>query len=323
MLNYDNIPADMRASISAFYDRADEVTKELALELETETVPETIYHYTDGAGLRGILESGKLRLTDIFYLNDPAELRHGVNYAIDALRAAADRGPDEVKLFYREFRKVGSAGGIEASAHFFVTSFSRAGDDLGQWRAYADDGRGYALGFDGKALENAFVKKGDEPISGHATFPITYNDDRLREMQRRIVAEVVPLISETHGRKLSNDIIAAYMAELSVNFSVPILRTSLFFKHKAYANEAEYRFVQIQRGDRPAEKVLYRDRPYSLVRYTEFDWRSIAPGALKEIVIGPAADTAKAGRYSRDCLFAFHLGGSVSLRKSDIPCRAR
>jgi hypothetical protein len=33
--------------------------------------PPIIYHYTNDAGLRGILESGKLWLTDIFDLNDP------------------------------------------------------------------------------------------------------------------------------------------------------------------------------------------------------------------------------------------------------------
>ncbi len=30
---------------------------------------------------------------------------------------------------------------------FFVASFSRAADDLGQWRGYGDDGRGFAVGF--------------------------------------------------------------------------------------------------------------------------------------------------------------------------------
>lgn len=30
---------------------------------------------------------------------------------------------------------------------FFVASFSRARNDLGQWRTYADNGRGFAIGF--------------------------------------------------------------------------------------------------------------------------------------------------------------------------------
>jgi Protein of unknown function (DUF2971) len=38
---------------------------------------------------------------------------------------------------------------------FFALSFSATFDELGQWRAYADDGRGYALGFDTEKLEGA------------------------------------------------------------------------------------------------------------------------------------------------------------------------
>jgi hypothetical protein len=32
------------------------------------------------------------------------------------------------------------------------------------------------------------------------------------------------------------------MTELSVSLSIPILRAALFFKHKAYGHEEEYRF---------------------------------------------------------------------------------
>ena len=46
-------------------------------------------------------------------------------------------------------------GGIEQVAHFFVCCFSKAEEDLGQWRAYADNGRGYSIGFDAHMLEQA------------------------------------------------------------------------------------------------------------------------------------------------------------------------
>jgi len=37
------------------------------------SVPELLYHYTDSAGLQGILESRTLWATDIRYLNDETE----------------------------------------------------------------------------------------------------------------------------------------------------------------------------------------------------------------------------------------------------------
>jgi hypothetical protein len=42
---------------------------------EGEEPPHIIYHYTGDVGLRGILETGQLWLTDVYGLNDPSELR--------------------------------------------------------------------------------------------------------------------------------------------------------------------------------------------------------------------------------------------------------
>ena len=36
----------------------------------------------------------------------------------------------------------------EAASHFFICCFSGDSDDLGQWRAYDDNGQGFALAFD-------------------------------------------------------------------------------------------------------------------------------------------------------------------------------
>ena len=81
---------------------------------------------------------------------------HGVGSAFDILGEFAKAAPEreEVAEFARVFKGVLSSG-IERIANYFVCCFSTNGDDLGQWRAYADDGKGYALGFDGPALVRA------------------------------------------------------------------------------------------------------------------------------------------------------------------------
>jgi hypothetical protein len=122
--------------------------------------------------LKGILETGEIWLTDIFSLNDPSELRHGLSHALKILNTKAATGPPESKIFAKDFGAFTQQGGIQRSAHYFMCSFSSCGDDLGQWRAYADNGRGYALGFDGKGLEKAFDKQGRAPIL--RALPITY-----------------------------------------------------------------------------------------------------------------------------------------------------
>ena len=79
--------------------------------------PDIIYHYTDGIGLRGILETGNIWFTDIFNLNDPTELRHGLQEASKILDDEAQRGPDELK-FLANITKGLFTGNIESMAHF-------------------------------------------------------------------------------------------------------------------------------------------------------------------------------------------------------------
>jgi hypothetical protein len=94
----------------------------------------------------------------------------------------------------------------------------------------------------------------------------------------------------------------------------------LYFKHEAYSNEQEYRFLQIFRGDANPE-VKFRQHPYSLVRYREFGWKKKGPSALCKIMLGPAADRKIAAEFARSCLRFFHDGG-VEISHSEIPFRA-
>jgi len=305
--------------IDEFYRQADEIVNSFAWKLDEKPPPSLIYHYTDGEGLRGILESGGLWLTDIFNLNDPTELRHGLKHAVEILKQRAEKGPREIKVFSEIFQKM-EHDGLEQIAHYFVCCFSKDGDDLGQWRAYADNGRGYAIGFDGVLLVQAFVDSATNN-SNHWTFPITYEDDELREMHENIIDKFIPLYSYPGGRNFASGQITGYLRELSTRFAEPILRSALLFKHKAYTNEQEYRFLQVHQAG-PLDGVKHRNRPYSLIRYREFDWRTVAARSLKKIIIGPAADKSLAHQFADDCLRAFHRVAGVEIAHSDIPYRA-
>lgn len=321
-LPHDNdVPVDMQAELDKFDHAAETLIASFLGPIDSQPAPPRIYHYTNDMGLRGILESGNLWVTDIFNLNDPSELSHGFSHAVKTLNDMAAGGPPETKLFGEQFRIFATEGGIRASAHYFVCSFSADGDDLGQWRAYADNGRGYALGFDGPVLENGFTRLANEPIPNNSTFPVTYNDTRLTALHREIIEAAFPLISLPRGKGLSTEAIKAYMRELSILVSMHALRAALFFKHEAYRNEQEFRFLQVHRADIPPPEVKFRNRPHSLVRYRKFDWRRAAPRSLTRVVIGPAADQERATQFVRDCLATFHPH-AVEITRSEIPYRA-
>jgi hypothetical protein len=299
-----------RSEIDEYQAAADATLGSFIGRFDGQPPPNTIYHYTDDRGLRGIIESGKLWFTDIFDLNDPSELRHGFSFAVKALDDREKSKPTGAAVaLAQDFARFLHDGGIEHAAHFFVCCFSSDGDELVQWRAYADDGRGYALGFSGQKLENEFTQPTGTPTEEHSTFPITYDDAMLDTIQGEMADSLFRLVGSA----------SAFDQEWSIYHSVNAMRATIFFKHPAYRNEKEFRFQQLYRVDR-APEVEFRQRPYSLVRFRQFDWRPVAPDALKEIVVGPAAGVAEM-QFAVDCVAAYNPAHRIDIKKSRIPYR--
>ncbi|HEY1901605.1 MAG TPA: DUF2971 domain-containing protein [Terracidiphilus sp.] len=273
--------------------------------LTSQKAPTSIYHYTNDAGLKGILEYGTLWLSDISSLNDPSELNHGFEVAIRELKRMVADGPRESREFASGLECVDKKKIIQESADFFICSFSLCGDDLGQWRAYADNGRGFALEFDADALEREFTR--DEEHD--ASFFLTYNDAELAGLDRQIIVKMLHLAQ-----------LPSYKNALSIDFMKYAATAAIFFKHMAYKNEMEYRFLETYSvGTTPC--VNWRARRNSLIRYREFDWRSAVPGALKKIIVGPA-DQEKAFQFASECLRWYPKSGNVPITCSSIPYRA-
>jgi hypothetical protein len=268
--------------------------------LTLETPPRLIYHYTNDVGLKGILESGKLWLTEVSSLNDPSELNHGFGVAVRELKGMVINEPTESQKFAADLELVAAKDTIQKSADFFICSFSLCGDDLGQWRAYADNGRGFALGFDAAALEAG---------SKLDSFPLAYDDDKLAEIDREIIAKALPL-----ARFLN------FKDDLSIAFMTYVTNTAIYFKHPAYKSEIEYRFLEAFSAD-ASPSVCWRARRNALIRYREFDWRNAAPRALKEIIVGPA-DQGNARRFANECLCWHPDAENVAIIPSLIPYKA-
>jgi hypothetical protein len=120
----------------------------------------TLWHYTNGAGFIGIVESGTIYATQVACLNDSTEIRYATKLYRDAVielqRAEHD---NEVSNQFLTKLLEGMPENPALPAHgpsrFFVACFSSRDDDLAQWRAYSDGGEnGYALGFKARGLNN-------------------------------------------------------------------------------------------------------------------------------------------------------------------------
>jgi hypothetical protein len=110
-----------------------------------------LYHYTDGRGLSGIAESQTIWFTDYRHLNDPSELSYGVDKARDLIRLKETGADADGRAFLQYSRDMLLPKNF-SWLQLFIASFSRDRDELGQWRAYADNGRGYALGLQARVF---------------------------------------------------------------------------------------------------------------------------------------------------------------------------
>ena len=320
---------DEQKAWSAYTSQAREITDNFQREIEGREMPEILYHYTNDVGLRGILESGKLWLTDVFHMNDPSEARYGFQVFMDVLTNAVAARP-ELKNFSELLRRDNEQREAESLklSLLYSCSFSMEGDDLGQWRAYADDGRGFALGFHKQSLKDAFTRivsttEENWPMEDFLTFPVRYGDKKLKALFAELVDAMLKHNDWLQQNLSQSDFETGrepIMLRLDAIWRAKEL--SLFFKHTAYENEREYRFLfqhfYNQSGNPSGLK--WRSRPYEMVKYLEFDWRSGCPDALRVIRIGPSADQDKAKRFVRECERMFKLA-SVTIERSEIPYR--
>jgi hypothetical protein len=316
------IPTILQEAVAEFEEWSEQ---HLALEKSWNTVAVPLYHYTDGRGLKGILESETIWFTDYRHLNDPSELIHGIRVAKDVIRMVAAGADGRVRLFLDMLADLFSLDNFSDTLEFLIASFSRERDDLGQWRAYADNGRGYALGFapvlfgivEGpvhEPNENVFVgsvlyetsdvsTRHHQAVEKAASIFLQAADANFLLMQDKAVG--IPFM-----REMANTVIAS-----------PLIWNCLTSKHPAYAHEQEMRMVILGMRDRLLPYVATRIRGSEFVPYIVHKMPLRQPHSIVEIVVGPAAP-ADAERSVQMMLHSLGADPNLPIRRSDVPYRA-
>ena len=106
---------------------------------------EIFYHYCSANTFYKIISSKSLWLCDIRHMNDCEELLYGEKQFMNILcksnlpKALIENILDIYKQFYN-------------SLVLLSISFSESGEILSQWRGYADDAKGFCIGFDANSL---------------------------------------------------------------------------------------------------------------------------------------------------------------------------
>jgi hypothetical protein len=264
----------------------------LGEEEARDRVERPLYHYTDAAGLKGIFETRQMWFTDYRHLNDPSEMHLGMERAHQALRAAEEGADGRVGLFLRFAADLFSQENLDTLG-FFVASFSRARNDLGQWRAYADNGRGFAIGYAPRMFE-VRPDLSASPDENAFLGPVVYDSNGAVSRHRLAIVQAASIFLE------AADANADLLRDRAVGlpfmriFSLRLIASSLIWnalttKHPAYEREEEVRMSIMGTTAALLSVTRTRTRAGEIVPYIAHPWAVQGPKDVAEIVIGPAA----------------------------------
>lgn len=142
-----------RIARNVFERVANEINKVAEATGSDPHTPSVIYHYGSLRTLRGMVEENELWMTPMGYLNDTREFIHGRGIALTQFNAEK-QNKNSVSEFLDVYDSTADQLRAQDRNDIFVCCFATHGDQLSQWRGYAANGYGYAIGIDTALLRN-------------------------------------------------------------------------------------------------------------------------------------------------------------------------
>lgn len=278
------------------------------------TVPEVVYHYCSLSTFMSIISSKTLRMTNITKSNDCRELEYCAHMYGSRLEKkfsqpmweAYYQKDDPSSSWNIDFYQLIYNALNNAALTYYTACFSSAPDKLSQWRGYAGDGCGIAIGFSTQHLQEK-CRTQSKPFRFK---PINYSNDLGINLD-----SFFPGASERIGPTVFENALLRIISKLTYN--------AVFLKHPSFAEEEEWRFVFYPFGqitdlrenslqynassyqhffdmmndhmmpysetneDLKLSKIQFLQRGNAILSYVDMDFSQIRRSFIKEIVFGP------------------------------------
>ena len=226
-----------------------------------------MYHYCSMQSFFGIIKSNSIWLNDVSKTNDVYEYSWILEIMEDILHEV-----DLADKFDKNYLK-------NSFIRFFqphMACFSREVDSLSQWRGYADDGRGIAIGFNRRYFERNKDQVNKEII----VEDIIYDPVKQRQKVERL------LMRELGRLARSGEPQGFFTLELEMLSH--IIKYGQAFKHESFKEEKEIRIIHGY-SDLLAEPDMFKYRVArdDLLSYIEFSLNVNNEDSITEIIIGP------------------------------------
>jgi hypothetical protein len=209
-----------------------------------------LFHYTDAAAIKAIIEFNMMRLTDMRYLNDSEEVSHATRIVLEEVNSG--KLHHRLNNDYAELASEYVVGQFKSllekkfSGHpIYSLSFSAAGDLLSQWRSYGS----YSLEID------------PEKWNCHLTQCI-YDPERVRN---RLFMPTIDALRAV-GRDLRD--YAGRVEYIGTESYMDLIKTIATVKHPGFSEEQEFRLLLDERSQH-VDNVKYRVRSEMLIPFVE------------------------------------------------------
>jgi len=265
----------------------------------------TFYHYTTHDGLEGILRSGGLRATYRKLMNDTGEFEYARSVVFKALDEVQKRHDlPSVALSITEYTLLNLKNMLEDTTDVsssFCACFTVSPDHAEQWQTYAENGNGFAIGFDIPLLlkyQKDFTKAGLEYIY---CLPVLYNKkDQIDIVHRLVESGIQDLKRFADNVSQQSEYLTSLRDEITKEIVTCLLVLIDFIKSERYASEKEIRFIlDANDANLAPSKVEYYKRgdktiPFVFLNLCSPDTKRLP---LAEIKVGPNASFAQEKRY--------------------------
>jgi len=278
-----------------------------------------LYHYTTAEGLIGIIgkeknDKKKIWATNIFYLNDWEEFIAGIKMAqkyLEQLRDKASTKIDSQRFDWliKEIKNIGP----NRSLSVYVSSFSKNGDELSQWRAYCSKG-GYAIGFPISRLR---------ALAGKQEFVLkrcVYSKSQQDKIIRQTVDETLQMkLSPIQILQAGPDAESLLRCTLSNHLIWKLAQVCPLIKNNAFRNEEEYRLISKPHAGNKFD-IKFRDQKGSIIPYVEFSLDDEILSRKIEATVSPTPhpEESHASVYG---LLRWRTGYAHHIKNSSIPYR--
>ena len=187
-----------------------------------------LYHYTDLNGLIGIVQNQALWATNVQFLNDKNEQKYGIELVKEIAESIKNNQNEKViELIINHVED-------RAKLDDYITCFSKNGDLLGQWRAYANNGSGVSIGFNHSQWTSDLFPR---PHGTHVIYDEIYHRCEIKRM-------LEDFISFMDGYKEEIEWVTIPYEEVTAMLIIDNISTYIkSFKHPCFKEEDEYRFI--------------------------------------------------------------------------------